>query len=198
MIEWILTGFNAAGWIILALIIGEFLVLISDLITIPILKYMGIIALITIPFIFPFLFASTSLNGSEWTTIYTKGDHLSINIELTQWHSKYVLESNTEIGSTFTDMDSLLNNTLSGTITATDSKGQVTYDVLLQKDNVIKNKKLNNHSQIVKVEYRKITSRQNHFGSYSGNPYPVDHDGELRITFDDGDNEVKQLFEPKN
>lgn len=198
MIEWILTGFNAAGWIIIALIVGSFLIVISDMIVIPILKYIGIAVLVTIPFIFPFLFSSTSLNGSEWTTIYTKGDNISVNIELTHWHSKYVMKSNTELGSTYDEMSNILDMTLSGTITATDSKGQVTYDVLLQKDNVIKNKKLNNHSQIVKVEYRKINSRQNHFGSYSGNPYPFDHDGELRITFDDGDNEVKQLFEPKN
>ena len=36
------------------------------------------------------------------------------------------------------------------------------------------------------------------FGQFKGHPYPFDHDGELRITVDDGDNEIKQLFEPKN
>lgn len=198
MIEWLLTGNNVIEVFVCGISLAIFLIIVSSITEKNVLTYIGIGISVVSIFISTLFFASTTYDGSEWTTIYTNGDNISINISLIDDGSTIVMENNKELGSSYDWFNKSRGVLSTGTITAADSKDQVTYDILLKRENIIENKKLNVHSQIIKVEYRKITSQQKQFGQFKGNPYPFDHDGELRITVDDGDNKIKQLFEPKN
>lgn len=82
MIEWLLTGNNVIEVFVCGISLAIFLIIVSSITEKNVLTYIGIgISVISI-FISTLFFASTTYDGSEWTTIYTNGDNISINISM--------------------------------------------------------------------------------------------------------------------
>lgn len=193
MIEWFLTGYNAIGYCISAIFMGFMIVLLAETIfdSVKFEKFLfnvgGILVIHSLVLLGIFAFSSTIHKTGEWSTVYQKGDDKTITITLN--NSGTI--TNDAIGNLYRNIDTYHQD---GTISVDDKGSLGQYAIVVEPENIIANKKLNEQSKLVKIEYRKYESQHRELFGFKGHDEKPCNDGELRLTFDDGDDSVKKLF----
>lgn len=195
MIEWLLTGYNPIIYIMVSIFIAIIIIAIS-ITCIQNDKISGIIGgfglcIFIQAFIVSVIFscAPTVHTTSDWVTVYQTGDDRQVTLNLGNvWTGEITTD---ELGNRY---KYLTKDNYQGTITMDDNGSKGQYVIEVKPENIIENKKLNEHSKLVKVEYRRYEFQHQELFGFSGENEPSKYDGELRLTFDDGDENVKKLF----
>lgn len=144
------------------------------------------------------VFASTSTHyepnsSAKWTRVYpTKGEYSTVflkfdNLELSgdTVASPKTLEK-LEDYAHYTNLYDLYDGSI--IITTKDSKEE--RKVFLSRDNKLPKDLTNRDAIIDKIEYRKIDGVKRHLGKYTGQLEKRDVDGEIRITYKNGDSKT--------
>lgn len=138
-------------------------------------------------FVVPLIMGSAPVvqKTNDWVTIYQTGDDRRITLQ--PWIGDM---STAEVGKSYKYIERYHR----GKITIEDNGSHGQYLIEVKPENIIENKKLNENSKLIKVEYRRYESQHRELFGFSGKDAPIDYDGELRLTFDDGDADIKKIF----
>ena len=196
LIEFYLTGINT-------IVITWLALLTSLLLTVDAAKHdrskkFWSLLSFTVALLVGLVYASASThyepNGSaKWTQVYpTKGEYSTVflkfdNLELLgdTATSPKTLEK-LEDYAHYTNLYDLYD----GSIILTTKDGKEERKVLLSRDNKLPKDVTNNNVVIDKIEYRKIDGVKKHLGKYTGQLEKRDVDGEIRITYKNGDSKT--------
>lgn len=195
MIEWLLTGYNPIIYLMVSILIAIIIIAIvmtcvkNDKIA-DVIGSFGIFIFIQ-AFILSFIFACAPIvhTTSDWVTVYQTGNDRKVTLNLDNiWTGEITTN---EIGPSYKHIE---NNNLHGTISIDENGSHGQYSIDVKQENIVENKKLNEHSKLVKVEYRRYESQHKELFGFAGQEEKPKNDGELRLTFDDGDADIKKIF----
>lgn len=196
LIEFYLTGINT-------LVITWLALLTSLLLTVNAAKHdhsktFWSLLSFTVALLVGLVFASASTHyepnsSAKWTQVYpTKNEYSTVflkfdNLELlgnttTQPKTLEKLENYAH----YTNLYDLYDGSI--IVTTKDSKEE--RKVFLSRDNKLPKNVTNSNVVIDKIEYRKIDGVKKHLGKYTGQLEKRDVDGEIRITYKNGDSET--------
>lgn len=195
MIEWLLTGYNPIIYLMVSIVIAIIIIAIAiagikNEETSNRIGGFGLLIFIQ-AFIVSIIFACapTVHTTSDWVTVYETGEDRKVTLNLSKiWTGEITTD---ELGNSY---KYLTKENYQGTITIDDNGSKGQYAIEVKPENIIENKKLNEHSKLVKVEYRRYQSQHHELFGFSGKDEPAKYDGELRLTFDDGDSDIKKIF----
>lgn len=197
MIEWLLSGNNSIGYMGLSIVAFVVMLIFVGIFSNhekiqDVIGFFGIFILIQ-GFIVPIICFTAPVKNetSDWSTVYTDGDNKKFTIDL-GFGSYFGTITNKELGETYT----VIAKHHHGTITIDDNNAHGKYSIEINPENIIENKKLNKQSKIVKIEYRRYKSQYREWFGFKSDTIDkkFKYDGELRLTFDDGDPDIKKLF----
>jgi hypothetical protein len=194
MIEWLLTGNNPIIYLMVSILIAIIIAIVmtcvkNDKIA-DVIGSFGIFIFIQ-AFIISFIFVCAPIvhTTSDWVTVYQIGNDRKVTLNLDNiWTGEITTN---EIGPSYKHIE---NNNLHGTISIDENGSHGQYSIDVKQENIVENKKLNEHSKLVKVEYRRYESQHNELFGFAGKDEKPKNDGELRLTFDDGDADIKKIF----
>ena len=194
MIEWLLTGNNPIIYLMVSILIAIIIAIVmtcvkNDKIA-DVIGSFGIFIFIQ-AFIISFIFVCAPIvhTTSDWVTVYQIGNDRKVTLNLDNiWTGEITTN---EIGPSYKHIE---NNNLHGTISIDENGSHGQYSIDVKPENIIENKKLNEHSKLVKVEYRRYESQHKELFGFVGKDEKPKNDGELRLTFDDGDADIKKIF----
>lgn len=136
-----------------------------------------------------FACAPTIHTTSDWVTVYETGEDRKVTLDLGNiWTGEITTD---ELGNRY---KYLTKDYYQGTISMDENGSHGQYAIEVKPENIIENKKLNEHSKLVKVEYRRYESQHKELFGFVGKDEKPKNDGELRLTFDDGDADIKKIF----
>lgn len=144
------------------------------------------------------VFASTSTHyepnsSAKWTQVYpTKNEYSTVFLK---FDNLELLGNTTTSPKTLEKLEDYahytnLYNLYDGSIIVTTKDSKEERKVLLSRDNKLPKDVTNSNVVIDKIEYRKIDGVKRHLGKYTGQLEKRDVDGEIRITYKNGDSKT--------
>lgn len=190
LIEFYLTGINT-------LVITWLALLTSLLLTVNAAKhdrsktFWGLFGF-TVVLLAGLVFASTNTHyepnsSAKWTQVYpTKGEYSTVFLKFDN------LELSGDTAASPKTLEKLedyahYTNLYDGSIIITTKDSKEERKVFLSRDNKLPKDLTNRDAIIDKIEYRKIDGVKKHLGKYTGQLEKRDVDGEIRITYKNGD-----------
>lgn len=142
--------------------------------------------------------ATTSIHyepssSSKWTQIYpTKGEYSTVFLKFNNLDVISDTSSSSKALEKLEDYahQRALYDLYSGSIIITKKDDKEERKVFLSRDNKLPKNLTNNNAVIDKIEYRKIDGVKKHLGKYTGQLEKRDVDGEIRITYKNGDSKT--------
>ena len=182
------TVFMILGLITFALVyIGdmlqsEILEKTSDVTTI-----LAFISLVTIPITLTFIHSNSTneTKYGDWKEIYTNEINVNVKLDILGSTSDLIAGKSINTNPKYLDL-----NTKAKLIVQKDDT-TITKDVKLNKDSFIKNDNITENSKIIKVEYRTIEGYIKSAFGQTGDFIKLKDTGEVRITIEPSDNEMK-------
>jgi len=152
----------------------------------------------TVALLVGLVFASTSTHyepnsSAKWTQVYpTKNEYSTVFLK---FDNLELLGNTTTSPKTLEKLEDYahytnLYNLYDGSIIVTTKDSKEERKVFLSRDNKLPKDVTNSNVVIDKIEYRKIDGVKRHLGKYTGQLEKRDVDGEIRITYKNGDSKT--------
>lgn len=132
-------------------------------------------------------------SSSKWTQIYpTKNEYSTVFLKFNNLDVISDTSSSSKALEKLEDYahQRALYDLYSGSIIITKKEHKEERKVFLSRDNVIPKNVTDKNAVIDKIEYRKIDGVKRHLGKYTGQLEKRDVDGEIRITYKNGDSKT--------
>lgn len=152
----------------------------------------------TVALLVGLVFASASTHyepnsSAKWTQVYpTKNEYSTVFLK---FDNLELLGNTTTSPKTLEKLEDYahytnLYNLYDGSIIVTTKDSKEERKVFLSRDNKLPKDVTNSNVVIDKIEYRKIDGVKKHLGKYTGQLEKRDVDGEIRITYKNGDSKT--------
>lgn len=152
----------------------------------------------TVALLVGLVFASTSTHyepnsSAKWTQVYpTKNEYSTVFL---QFDNLELLGNTTTSPKTLEKLEDYAHYTnlydlYDGSIIMTTKDSKEEHKVVLSRDNKLPKNVTNRNVVIDKIEYRKIDGVKKHLDKYTGQLEKRDIDGEIRITYKNGDSKT--------